>query len=45
MKSMRTLTLVALLVGCTPIAQVEVYGADFGAAKERRRVVALASPT
>ena len=43
---MRKMALVAFLLGaCTPIEGVERFDGELGAAKERRRVVALASPT
>jgi len=32
-------------VGCTPMEPVGRFDGELGAAKERRRVVALASPT
>jgi len=31
--------------GCTPIEGMERFGGEFAGAKEKRRVVALASPT
>jgi hypothetical protein len=33
------------LAGCTPLEGIERFDGDFGAAKEKRRVLALASPT
>lgn len=45
MRSMRTLWLLALVVGCTPIEAIDRFDGEFAAAKERRRIVALASPT
>lgn len=35
----------ALVAGCRPIEPVGRFEGEVGAAKERRRVVALASPT
>lgn len=37
--------LLALVAGCTPVEPVGRFEGELGAAKERRRVVALASPT
>ena len=39
------LTLLALVAGCRPIEPVGRFDGELAAAKERRRVVALASPT
>ena len=32
-------------VGCTPLETIDRFDGEFGAAKEKRRVLALASPT
>jgi hypothetical protein len=39
------LALVALVAGCTPLESIDRFDGEFGAAKEKRRVLALASPT
>jgi hypothetical protein len=39
------LALVAVAAGCTPLATIDRFDGEFGAAKEKRRVLALASPT
>jgi hypothetical protein len=31
--------------GCTPLETIDRFDGEFGAAKEKRRVLALASPT
>ena len=35
----------AVAAGCTPIEAFDRFDGEFGAAKEKRRVLALASPT
>jgi hypothetical protein len=39
------LAFIVVVVGCTPIEPVGRFDGELAAAKERRRVVALASPT
>lgn len=43
---MRAWLLLVVAVGaCTPIEGIERFDGEFAAAKERRRILALASPT
>ena len=43
---MRVWLLIVVAVGaCTPIEGIERFDGEFAAAKERRRILALASPT
>jgi hypothetical protein len=42
---MRALVMLALLAGCAAIEAADRFDGELGAAKEKRRVVALASPT
>ncbi|MGZ3406516.1 MAG: hypothetical protein ACXVAN_08755 [Polyangia bacterium] len=37
--------LAAVAAGCTPLETIDHFDGEFGAAKEKRRVLALASPT
>ena len=39
------LALFAVAVGCTPLETIDRFDGEFGAAKQKRRVLALASPT
>ncbi|HEX8950529.1 MAG TPA: hypothetical protein VF945_01730 [Polyangia bacterium] len=40
-----SLALLFALAGCTPIENIDRFDGELGAAKEKRRVLALASPT
>ncbi len=46
-RASRALVLAAVFAAaaCTPIESIDRLDGDFGAAKEKRRVLALASPT
>jgi hypothetical protein len=37
--------LLLVLAGCTPLEAVDRFDGEFGAAKQQRRILALASPT
>ena len=41
----QALLLVVLVGACTPIEDIERFDGEFARAKEKRRVLALASPT
>ena len=45
MRPGRALVVAMLVAGCTPIEAVGRFDGEVAGAKERRRVVALASPT
>jgi hypothetical protein len=39
------LVLFAVVAGCTPLESIDHFDGEFGAAREKRRLVALVSPT